>query len=111
MAEARKKAGPAKGSVVETRSLTYLAAGVGVDPYAGNVPTLDPELERLRADEIKANEVEVLPRSEPTIDPALVKARDAEIKRDADRAAGEPAVVEPVKSAPAKKAVPAKKSS
>ena len=57
MAESRKKAGPEKGSVVETRTVTYLAAGEGVDPYAGNTPSLDPELEKLRDAEIKANDV------------------------------------------------------
>ena len=101
MAESRKKAGPAK-SGPETRTVTYLAAGEGVDPYAGNTPTLDPELEKLRDVEAKANDVPSgAPIGEPTIDPALVKARDAEIKRDAERAGVKPAVEE--SAAPAKK--------
>jgi hypothetical protein len=103
MAEARKKAGPEKGSVVETRNFTYLAAGVGVDPYAGNTPTLDPELEKLRDEEIKANDVpSAAAYGEPTIDPALVKAREAELKRDAERAGVKPAAKVEAK-APVKK--------
>lgn len=65
----------------------YLPAGVKVDPYAGNEPTLDPDLEKVRDEEIKAlAEVKVEPRPEPTIDPELVKARDEELKRDKERA-------------------------
>ena len=65
----------------------YLPSGVKVDPYAGNEPTLDPELEKIRDEEMKAlSEIKVEPRPEPTIDPELVKARDAEIARDQKRA-------------------------
>lgn len=65
----------------------YLPAGVKVDPYAGNEPTLDPELAKVRDEEAKAlSEIKVEPRPEPTIDPELVKARDEEIKRDQKRA-------------------------
>jgi hypothetical protein len=113
MADSRKKAGPAKGSVVETRNVTYLAAGVGVDPYEGNTPTLDPELEKLRdAEAAKASDVpSSAPLGEPTIDPELVKIRAAEIKRDAERAkASQPAPVKATASAPAKKAAPQKSS-
>lgn len=86
MAEQRKKAGPAKG-VTETRSVEYLPAGVRPNPYEGNEPLLDPALEKVRDEEIKAlSEVKVEPRPEPTIDPELVKARKAEIERDAKRA-------------------------
>lgn len=87
MAEKRKKAGPAKG-IVETRPFVeYVPHGVRVDPYAGNEPLLDPVLEKVRDEEVKAlAEVKVEPRGESTIDPELVKARDAEIKRDAERA-------------------------
>ena len=87
MATSRKKAGPEKGTV-ETRPLVeYVPAGVRIDPYAGNEPLLDPELEKVRDEEIKAlSEVTVEARPEPTIDPELVKARDAEIARDAKRA-------------------------
>ena len=67
----------------------YLPSGVKVDPYAGNEPTLDPELEKIRDEEMKAlSEIKVEPRSEPTIDPELVKARDEEIARDQKRAKG-----------------------
>lgn len=113
MADSRKKAGPAKGEVVETRNFTYLAAGVGVDPYEGNTPTLDPELEKLRAEEIKANDVpSSAPLGEPTIDPELVKIRDAEVKRDAERAkADKPAPVKAAATEPAKKAAAPNKSS
>lgn len=70
----------------ETKTITYLPAGVGVTPERG-APTLDPELAKIRDEEIKANEkVKVLPRPEPTIDPELVKARKAELERDAKRA-------------------------
>ena len=85
MAE-RKKAGPAKGEVVETREVTYLPAGVGVTPERDE-PLLDPELAKIRDEEIKRNEKvpAVAPLSEPTIDPELVKARKAELERDAKR--------------------------
>lgn len=87
MAEKRKKAGPDKGAV-ETRPLVeYLPAGVRPNPYAGNEPLLDPELEKVRDEEIKAlSEVKVEPRQVPTIDPELVKARDEALQRDAKRA-------------------------
>jgi hypothetical protein len=87
MAEQRKKAGPDKG-IVETRPFVeYVPAGVRVDPYAGNEPLLDPELAKVRDEEIKAlSEVKVTPREEPTIDPDLVKARDEAIRKDAERA-------------------------
>ena len=86
MAE-RKKAGPAKGEVVETREVTYLPAGVGVSPERGE-PTLDPELAKIRDEEIKRNEQvpSRAPLGEPTIDPELVKARKADLERDAKRA-------------------------
>jgi hypothetical protein len=43
---------------------------------------LDPELARIRDEEMKALEsITVEPRPEPTIDPELVKLRDEEIKR------------------------------
>lgn len=84
---AREKAGPAKGEAVETREVTYLAAGVGVTPERGE-PTLDPELAKVRDEEIKRNEKvpAVAPLGEPTIDPALVEARKKELERDAKRA-------------------------
>lgn len=87
MAGERKKAGPDKG-IVETRPFVeYLPAGVRVDPYEGNEPLLDPDLEKVRDEEAKAlSEVTVEGRSEPTIDPELVKARDEAIKKDAERA-------------------------
>jgi hypothetical protein len=87
MAAQRKKAGPAKGAV-ETRPLVeYVPAGVRIDPYEGNEPLLDPDLEKVRDEEVKAlAEVKVEPRQEPSIDPELVKARDAELKQDAKRA-------------------------
>lgn len=87
MAEQRKKAGPEKG-IVETRAFVeYVPAGVRVDPYAGNEPLLDPDLEKVRDEETKAlSEVKVEPREEPTIDPELVKARDEAIRKDAERA-------------------------
>jgi hypothetical protein len=104
----REKKGPS--GEVETKTVSYLPAGVGVVPERGPV-TLDPELEKARDAEMEklANVPSRAPLGEPTIDPALVKIRDAEIKRDADRAKG----VTPAKSAaPAPtKAVPAKKSS
>jgi hypothetical protein len=83
----RQKAGPAKGEIVETRNLTYLAAGVGVTPDRGE-PKLDPELAKIRDEEIKANDKVQIDRSfrEPSIDPNLVKARKAELERDAKRA-------------------------
>jgi hypothetical protein len=84
MADGRKKA---PEYPVETRQVTYLPAGVAVDPYEGNEPTLDPKLAKIREDEIKANDVKIdTAPKEPTIDPALVKAREDEIKRDAKRA-------------------------
>lgn len=94
---------------VESRTVTYLPAGVGVDPYQGE-PTLDPELAKVRDAEIKANDVPINPApSEPTIDPELVKLRDAEIKRDAERAkASRPSPVDVTE--PAKKAAPKKSS-
>lgn len=87
MAEKRKKAGPDKG-IVETRPFVeYVPAGVRIDPYEGNEPLLDPDLEQVRDEEAKAlAEVKVEARPEPTIDPELVKARDAELKEDAKRA-------------------------
>lgn len=123
MAE-RKKAGPAKGEVVEKREVTYLPAGVGVSPERGE-PTLDPELAKVRDEEIKRNE-QVPARAtlgEPTIAPELVKAREAELKRDAKRAgvnladtsvgkseATPSADAEPATKAPAKKAASSKSS-
>lgn len=111
---AREKAGPAKGSVVETRNLTYLPAGVGVTPERGE-PTLDPELARIRDEEIKANDkVKVEARPEPTIDPVLVKARKAELERDAKRAGVKLSETSAGKAerdeAPAKKAAQSKSS-
>ena len=87
MAEKRQKAGPPKG-IVETRAFVeYVPAGVRVDPYEGNEPLLDPELEKARKEEVKTlAEVKVEPRGETTIDPELVKARDADLKEDAKRA-------------------------
>ena len=87
MAEARKKAGPAKGEVVETRQVEYLPAGVGVSPERGE-PSLDPELAKIRDEEIKRNEKvpAAAPLGEPTIDPELVKARKADLEREAKRA-------------------------
>jgi hypothetical protein len=65
----------------------YLPAGVRIDPYAGNEPSLDPDLEKVRDEEVKAlSDVKVEPRAEPTIDPELVKARDEQIARDKKRA-------------------------
>lgn len=86
MAE-REKAGPAKGEIVETRTVTYLAAGVGVSPERGE-PTLDPELAKIRDEEIKRNEKVPAraPLGTPTIDDALVKARKADLEREAKRA-------------------------
>jgi len=114
MAEKRKKAGPDKGAV-ETRPLVeYVPAGVRPDPYAGNVPLLDPDLEKVRDEEAKAlSEVKVEPRPEPTIDPDLVKVRDDELKRDAERAkrAGvETRATAPVASEPESPKATAKKS-
>lgn len=87
MAEQRKKAGPDKG-IVETRPFVeYVPAGVRPDPYAGNEPLLDPDLAKVRDEEVKTlSEVKVESREEPTIDPELVKARKAELERDAKRA-------------------------
>lgn len=115
MAEQRKKAGPEKGSIVETRNFTYLAAGVGVDPFEGNVPSLDPDLEKVREAEIKANDVPSrAPLGEPTIDPELVKARKADLEREAKRAGVKLSDTSVGKSEPtaepAKKVAPAKKS-
>ena len=86
MAE-RQKSGPKKGSVVESKNFTYLPAGVGVTPERGE-PLLDPELAKIRDEEIKRNEKVPARASlgEPTIDPALVRARKAELERDAKRA-------------------------
>lgn len=117
MAEQRKKAGPEKG-IVETRPFVeYLPAGVRVDPYKGNEPPLDPDLAKVRDEEIKAlNEVKVEARPEPTIDPELVKARKAELERDAKRAGVKLADTSAGKAeggdsgAPAPKKSPAKKS-
>ena len=110
----REKAGPAKGSVVESRTVSYLPAGVGVDPYQGT-PSLDPELEKVRAEEIKRNEKvpAFAPLEEPTIDPELVKAREKELERDAKRAGVKLSDTSVGKSeaAAAKKSAPAKKSS
>jgi hypothetical protein len=101
MAE-RKKAGPEKG-IVETRPFVeYVPAGVRVDPYAGNEPLLDPELEKVREQEIQAlSEVKVEPREEPSIDPDLVRARDNTVRVDAKRAkeAGLPTRVSPSQTA------------
>lgn len=107
MATPRKKAGPDKG-IVETRPfVTYLPAGVRIDPYKGNEPLLDPDLAKIRDEESKVlAEVRIEPRPEPTIDPELVKAREAELKRDAKRAE-ELGLVEP-KKAPVKKAASSK---
>ena len=82
---ARKKDGPS--GEVETRTVSYLPAGVGVDPYQGE-PTLDPDLAKIRDEEIKKLEgvPAVAPLGEPTIDEELVKARKAELERDAKRA-------------------------
>ena len=119
MAEQRKKAGPDKG-IVETRPFVeYVPAGVRIDPYAGNEPLLDPDLEKIRDEEAKTlSEVKVEPREEPTIDPELVKARDEAIRKDAERAkeagietratSGKDNTAEPTE-APAKKSA-AKKS-
>ena len=87
MAERRKKAGPDKG-VVETRAFVeYVPAGVRINPYEGNEPLLDPDLEKVRDEESKAlSEIKVTPREEPSIDPELVKERDKAIERDAKRA-------------------------
>ena len=85
----------------ESRTVNYLPAGVGVDPYQGE-PTLDPELAKIREDEIKRNDVSIdQTPSEPTIDDALVKAREDELKRDAKRAAEADSSTS---TAPAKKA-------
>jgi len=118
MAE-RKKAGPAKGEVVETREITYLPAGVGVSPERGE-PTLDPELSKIRDKEIERNEQVPAraPLGEPTIDPELVKARKAELERDAKRAGvkltdtsvGKSEVESQPTKAPAKKATSSKSS-
>jgi len=87
MAEKRKKAGPAKGTVESRPLVEYVPAGVRVDPYEGNEPLLDPDLKKVREEEVKTlAEVKVEPRGEITIDPELVKARDADIKQDAKRA-------------------------
>lgn len=104
MAGQRKKAGPEKGSVVETRNFTYLPAGVGVDPYEGNEPLLDPELEKARETEAaKLAEVPTgVSREDITIAPELVKARDAEIKRLAGGDSPAKADEAPAKKAPAK---------
>jgi hypothetical protein len=83
-AEPRKKPEAAKDV---TRVVTYLAPGKVVDPLEGNTPLLDPELEKARDEEAKANaEVKVEPRGDITIDPELVKARDAQVKRETERA-------------------------
>lgn len=110
MAEKRKKAGPDKG-VVETRPLVeYVPAGVRIDPYAGNEPLLDPDLVKVRDEEVKAlAEVKVEPREEPSIDPELVKARDAELKSDAKNAKA--AGLETRATAPESEAKPAAKKS
>ena len=84
MAAAKK---PEPKFPAESRTVNYLPAGVGVDPYQGE-PTLDPELAKIREEEIKRNDVEIVSElPEPTIDEALVKAREEELKRDAERAA------------------------
>lgn len=110
MAEERKKAGPDKG-IVETRAFVeYVPAGVRVDPYEGNEPLLDPDLEQVRDEEVKAlAEVKVEPRGESTIDPELVKARNADLKRDAERA--KKAGIETRAKAPESEKPAAKKSS
>lgn len=107
MAAAKK---PEPEFPVESRTVNYLPAGVGVDPYAGNVPSLDPELAKIRDAEIKSNDVPINPAlHEPTIDPELVKLRDEEIKRDAKRAES---FASPVKKSTADAEKPvAKKSS
>lgn len=107
----RDKAGPAKGSAVETRTVSYLPAGVGVDPYQGE-PTLDPDLAKIRDEEIKklADVPSGAPLGEPTIDPALVEAREKELERDAKRAGVKLSETSVGKAEAAKKA-PAKKSS
>jgi hypothetical protein len=83
----RKKSGPEKGSVVESKDFTYLPAGVGVSPERGE-PSLDPELAKIRDEEIKRNEQvpSRAPLGEPTIDPEVVEARKADLERDAKRA-------------------------
>lgn len=91
----------------ESRTVEFLPAGVGVDPLAGNVPTLDPELARIREAEIKANDVPINPApGAPTIDPVLVKMRDEQIRRENERAGVKPEL----RVLPAKKAAPSKPS-
>lgn len=84
MATSRKTAGPAK-SEGESRTTTYIAPGERPDPYAGNEPSLDPDLAKIRDDEAKKLAEVKIDRStpEPTIDEDLVKAREADAKRGA----------------------------
>lgn len=103
--EKAPKAGP------EEKVVTYLAPGVRVDPYAGNEPSLDPDLEKVRDEEAKAlAEVKVFrasDREDASIDPELVKARDAEAKRGAKVLGG---VLAKAEAPVAEEPKPAKKS-
>lgn len=113
--EKTPKAGPT------VKVTTYLPPGVRPDPYEGNEPSLDPDLEQAREDEAKKLEdVHVFDerdREDPSIDPELVAIREREQKTGArvigalldegDKSAEAAADADPQ---PAKKAA-AKKSS
>ena len=104
MADAEKKSAPN----LERKVVEYVPAGVSITPTRDE-PTIDPELEKIRDAEAKANDVEIHPApAEPTIDPELVKRRDEDIKRAQEYAAA--ADSDAVK-APAKKPSSDSKSS
>lgn len=52
----------------------------------GGVPYLDPELARIRDEQLAAEpNVKITEPDEPTIDPALVEAREKALKAEQDR--------------------------
>lgn len=104
----RKKAEKAPG---EVRTIEYLPPGVKPDVQRDD-PSLDPALEEIREQEIKANDVDISgSREEPSIAPELVEARDEQIKRETDLANGEVAVSDDAEPKPVAKKATAKKSS